>query len=183
MARRRPSGLNATLQSGPRWPLKIVSSLPVAAFQMRAAPSADAVATSPPLGAKMAAQTASGWRNSMSRPVSGSQTRALLSFQIVMICRPFGPNCAPSAQLWPVDRASSRPDLALHSRTVLSVDAVITRLPSSLKATLRTDCRWPSSCATTTPLCTSHTRAVASSEAVAARRPSGLNTAPNTAPS
>ena len=77
--------------------------------------------------------------------------------------------------------ARSRP--ALHTRAVLSSDAVTMRLPSGLHAAHKTQSLWPSRTMGSPEPSAFHTRAVLSSDAVTMRLPSGLHAAELTSPS
>ena len=187
---RLPSGLNAALYTASSWPLSgSPIGLPLAASQIRAVLSIDAVTMRLPSGLNAALHTASSWPLSGSPiglPLSASQTRAVLSEDAVTMRLPSGLNAALITQsLMAFERLADRlaglgvPDARRLVRRrgddALAVGAE-RRAPHSAS--------WPlSGSPIGLPVAASQIRAVLSEDAVTMRLPSGLNAALYTASS
>ena len=89
---RVPSGLKAAELHRSRVPRRTAISLPVAASQMRAVLSSDAVTMRVPSGLKAADVTTLSWprRTAISVPVAASQIRAVWSLDAVTMRDPSG---------------------------------------------------------------------------------------------
>ena len=101
---RDPSGLKAAEYTASSWPRRTAISLAVAASQMRAVLSADAVTMREPSGLKAAELTASSWprRTAISLAVAASQMRAVLSPDAVTMREPSGLKAADvTVSSWP----------------------------------------------------------------------------------
>ena len=108
----------------------------VAASQMRAVSSSDAVTMRDPSGLKATDATVSSWprRTAISFAVAASQMRAVLSSDAVTMRDPSGLNAAEVTSLWPRRTAISFAVAASQMRAVLSNDAVTMCDPSGLNA-------------------------------------------------
>ena len=148
-ASRCPSGLNATLITGPVWPVSgAPRGWPVSAFHTRTVPSALAEASRCPSGLNATPLTQLVWPVSGAPrgwPVSAFHTRTVPSRLAEASRCPSGLNATPLTQLvWPVSGAPRGwPVSAFHSRTVSSPLAEARRCPSGLNATPLTQLVWP----------------------------------------
>ena len=139
-----PSGLQATLEQSPPWPLRVSTSFP----WPRPTPSRSCHSSRSPAacrpGSRPRSNTASSWplRVSSSLPVAASHTFAVLSISGHSRRQPLAvraPGHAPNrSHCGRSGSAASLPVVASHTFAVSSELAVASRLPSGLQATLFT---------------------------------------------
>ena len=137
----RPSGLNATANTRPSWPVRVACPAPVAGSHSRTVPSPPAEASCRPSGLNATACTRPWWpvRVACPAPVAGSHSRTVPSSPAEASCRPSGLNAtAYTAPSWPVRVACPAPVAGSHSRTVPSPPAEASCRPSGLNATAYT---------------------------------------------
>ncbi len=172
---RAPSGENAALCTACSCPRRAAISAPVAASQMRAVRSEEAVTMRAPSGENAALSTRPScprraaisrrWR----RPRSGPCVAEAVTMRAVGRERGACTNLCPR-------RRRSRPVAASQSGRAVA-EAVTMRAPSGENAALSTHSWCPRRAAISAPVAASQRRAVRSSEAVTMRAPSGENAA------
>src|SRR6266566_7242654 len=186
VASSRPSGLNATPLTSVVRLSRVTSGVPDAASHTMVVPAAPPPARRVPSGLNRTLCRKAGYsRLSCGCPAPVSATvmvvppglaasRVPSALQDTPPSPGLGPGLVSTNRPWPV--------AASQTRTVPSLLALASCVPSGLKVTLLTSLACPCRVSRLCPVPASHTRTVWSSPAVARRDPSGLNATSETRP-